>query len=272
MALEDLYYNLASAGSQPCVIICDRGKLFQQFTNSPGTMDTAAYMTNENFDVLLDDYNWNVVDLRDKRYDAVIHLVTAAIGAEKFYTTENNAARSEDLSQARDLDFKVLNAWVGHPHIRIVDNSTGFSQKINRVEEVICQVVGAPRPTRGERKFILSGDSTISSEVAGSAGIKIESFIVEQTYLSTKSDSQFEVRKGISRILHSRDTIMSAVAALTALTLILTLWFDILTIPLQIAVLGKERESFWSARSLEENTWHCSSKLIQTGMSAVSQS
>jgi hypothetical protein len=70
-------------------------------------MDTAAYMTNENFDVLLDDYNWNVVDLRDKRYDAVIHLVTAAIGAEKFYTTENNAARSEDLNQARDLDFKV---------------------------------------------------------------------------------------------------------------------------------------------------------------------
>lgn len=165
-----------------------------------GTMDTAAYMTAENFDVLLDDYNWNVVDLRDKRYDAVIHLVTAAIGAEKFYTTENNAARSEDLSQARDLDFKVLNAWVGHPHIRIVDNSTGFSQKINRVEEVICQVVGAPRPTKGERKFILSGDSTISGEVATSAGIKVETFIVEQTYL-TKTDSQFEVRNVILIIL-----------------------------------------------------------------------
>lgn len=41
------------------------------------------------------------------RYDAIIHLVTAAIGAEKYYTTENNAVRSENLQQARDLDFKV---------------------------------------------------------------------------------------------------------------------------------------------------------------------
>jgi len=134
MALEDLYYNLAAASSQPCVIICDRG-----------TMDTAAYMNDEDFDILLDDHNWNRIDLRDKRYDAVIHMVTAAIGAEKFYTTENNAARTEDMNQARDLEFKVLNAWVGHPHIRIIDNSTGFPEKINRVEEYICQVVGAPR-------------------------------------------------------------------------------------------------------------------------------
>lgn len=34
-------------------------------------------------------------------------MVTAAIGAETFYTTENNAARTENLQQARDLDFKV---------------------------------------------------------------------------------------------------------------------------------------------------------------------
>lgn len=38
----------------------------------------------------------------------MIHLVTAAIGAEKYYTTENNTARTESLEQARDLDFKVL--------------------------------------------------------------------------------------------------------------------------------------------------------------------
>jgi hypothetical protein len=28
---------------------------------------------------------WNVVNLRDRRYDAIIHLVTAADGAEEFY-------------------------------------------------------------------------------------------------------------------------------------------------------------------------------------------
>jgi hypothetical protein len=37
----------------------------------------------------------------------VIHLVTAAIGAEKYYTTENNAARTETKEEARALDIKV---------------------------------------------------------------------------------------------------------------------------------------------------------------------
>jgi hypothetical protein len=59
-----------------------------------------------------------------------VHLVTAAIGAEKYYTTENNAARSETLEEARALDFKILNTWVGHPNIRIIDNSTDFQGKI----------------------------------------------------------------------------------------------------------------------------------------------
>lgn len=48
----------------------------------------------------------------NRRYDAVIHMVTAAIGAERFYTTENNSVRTETPEQARELDIKVLNAWV----------------------------------------------------------------------------------------------------------------------------------------------------------------
>eukprot|EP01125_Pyxidicula_operculata_P022511 TRINITY_DN923_c0_g1_i2.p1 TRINITY_DN923_c0_g1~~TRINITY_DN923_c0_g1_i2.p1 ORF type:complete len:418 (+),score=81.22 TRINITY_DN923_c0_g1_i2:496-1749(+) len=171
IALEDIFYQIAKAGSYPSVIICDRG-----------TMDTKAYMAEKDWEVLLDEFSWNVVDLRDKRYDAVIHMVTAAIGAEKFYTTENNAARSENLNQARDLDFKVLNAWVGHPHIRIIDNSTDFKRKIQRVEEVICQIVGAPRPAQTERKFIVHAE--VPQDIADKVGVKFESFDMEQTYLA----------------------------------------------------------------------------------------
>jgi len=36
------------------------------------------------------------VSLRDKRYDGVIHLVTSADGAEKFYNLAN-IARSESI-------------------------------------------------------------------------------------------------------------------------------------------------------------------------------
>jgi hypothetical protein len=34
---------------------------------------------------------------REARYDAVLHLVTAASGAEAFYSLGNNAARTEVL-------------------------------------------------------------------------------------------------------------------------------------------------------------------------------
>ncbi len=41
----------------------------------------------------------DIVSLREGRYDAVFHLVTAAQGAERFYTLENNEARSETPQQ-----------------------------------------------------------------------------------------------------------------------------------------------------------------------------
>lgn len=31
---------------------------------------------------------WNSVELRDNRYNQIIHMVSAAVGAEDFYTTE----------------------------------------------------------------------------------------------------------------------------------------------------------------------------------------
>lgn len=53
--------------------------------------------------------------------------MTAADGAFEFYTGDNNEARYESADEALDLDKKLINAWVGHPHFSIVDNSTaGF--------------------------------------------------------------------------------------------------------------------------------------------------
>jgi hypothetical protein len=38
----------------------------------------------------------------------VLHLVTAASGAEAFYTNANNTARRETADEARDLDSRIL--------------------------------------------------------------------------------------------------------------------------------------------------------------------
>ena len=42
--------------------------------------------------------------IRDDRYDLVIHLSTAADGAEKFYDLENNKARWETIEHAISVD------------------------------------------------------------------------------------------------------------------------------------------------------------------------
>ena len=84
--------------------------------------------------------DWNEVDLRDNRYDQIIHLITAASGAEKFYSLENNFTRTETLDDARLVDERTAKAWVGHPCIDFIDNSTGFEKKIARTLLVISYI------------------------------------------------------------------------------------------------------------------------------------
>jgi hypothetical protein len=42
--------------------------------------------------------------LSHERYDCVLHLVTAALGAEQYYTKDNNSARRESLAEAIEID------------------------------------------------------------------------------------------------------------------------------------------------------------------------
>ena len=72
-------------------------------------------MSAESFQKLLHENNIDTVTARDSRYDAVFHLVTAADGAETFYTLLNNGARTESTEEARVLDKKTQQVWTGHP-------------------------------------------------------------------------------------------------------------------------------------------------------------
>ena len=98
--MEDTFLELARNAPKPVLIIADRG-----------TMDISAYMEPTVWQALLDELGLSDVKLRDARYDAVIHMVSAAIGAEEFYTTENNNARTEGIELAREIDNKILKAW-----------------------------------------------------------------------------------------------------------------------------------------------------------------
>ena len=40
----------------------------------------------------------------------------------------------ENVEQAILSDNKLINAWTGHPHFRIIDNSTEFEEKLEEDE------------------------------------------------------------------------------------------------------------------------------------------
>jgi hypothetical protein len=103
------------------------------------------------WNMVLIENNWTVPLLRDMRYDQVIHLVTAAVGAEVHYTKANNAARRETPSEAAELDSKVLEAYIGHPRLSIVDNRTDFGQKMDRTLQHMFDLVGIEH---GAKKII----------------------------------------------------------------------------------------------------------------------
>jgi len=179
MALEDTCHAIARSTGRPALILCDRG-----------TMDVSAYLSRDAWTALLDEQNWTTVGLRDKRYEAVIHLVTAADGAESFYTTENNAVRSETPAQARVLDQRVRDSWVGHPHLRVIDNSTDFAGKVQRVVAAVSHVAGVPQPQEIERKFLVR-----SGRAGQEVPVHYEEFDIEQIYLVGQEGCEARVRR-----------------------------------------------------------------------------
>lgn len=58
------------------------------------------------------------VSLRDGRYDGILHLVTAASGAEEHYSLDNNEARSESVEMAVNvcmIDYAISAVDAGLP-------------------------------------------------------------------------------------------------------------------------------------------------------------
>ncbi|MEI6228770.1 MAG: AAA family ATPase [Candidatus Saccharibacteria bacterium] len=169
----------ASEKSDKVVILFDRG-----------VMDVRAYVDSDEFQAILDNMQKTIVGLRDRRYDAVLHMVTAAEGAADFYTLDNNPARLEtNPKDAIEACKKTKNAWVGHPHLRIIDNSTNFEEKIRRVLSEACQVLGVPSPIEKERKFLVSGFKL-------PANLAVQKIDIEQVYLNpARSGVEERVRR-----------------------------------------------------------------------------
>ncbi len=127
---EDIFLAAADGmDAEKLLLVCDRGLL-----------DNRAYMTEEEFFVCLSARGDALADYVS-RYDAVFHLVTAANGAESFYSTANNAARTETPEEARLVDERLLVAWSEHPRLYVFDNRGSFSDKMERLCDTLKSVL-----------------------------------------------------------------------------------------------------------------------------------
>ncbi len=177
---EQLFEQAAKTmNKEKILIVCDRG-----------FMDNKAYMNDEEFDEALASVGGTLSELRDQ-YDAVFHLVTAAKGAEEFYTLENNAARYETVEEARALDDKLIAAWTGHPHFRIIDNSTDFEDKLKRLINEMISFLGEPEPVSMQRKYLIEYPDLEWLE-KNPYSRKVD---IKQTYIKTPLKEEYRIRQ-----------------------------------------------------------------------------
>lgn len=178
---EKIYESAAKKifNKDKILIVCDRG-----------IIDNKAYMQDGEFKYALSELNLNETELRDN-YDAVFHLVSAAKGAEEFYTLSNNKARTETIEEASLLDDKLIASWTGHPHFRIIDNSLGFEEKMKHLITEIASFLGEPEPYEIERKFLIEYPDIKLLEKNNNCR-KVE---IIQTYLKSSKEEEIRIRQ-----------------------------------------------------------------------------
>jgi hypothetical protein len=134
MALEEACAGLAR---EETVLLCHRG-----------TLDPLAYWLRNGWD---EDEFFALTGLSRaghlRRYAGVVHLQTAAAGAEEHYRRLPYARRPETMAQAAELDRLCAHAWSAHPRFAFIGNSgRGWDEKAHRAAAVIHGWLNAAEP------------------------------------------------------------------------------------------------------------------------------
>jgi len=82
-------------------------------------------------------------------------METAAKGAEKYYKwgetrddLGHKVFRREDPEMARKSDDDMQRVWKSHPRHIVVDNSTGFEAKVQRVANAVLSIADEIQPQK----------------------------------------------------------------------------------------------------------------------------
>lgn len=158
----ELIREAETVAGEKKLILCDGGAL-----------DLKAHVDGAKFAELLRLLDVSEVELRDG-YGAVFHFATEA-----------------DDAESAALDLRILSAWTGHPHLRIIDNSTSHRGKIDRLVEEVFSFLGEPEPLEIERKFLIRYPEREWLESLPCCR-RVE---ISQTYLESPHGERFRVRQ-----------------------------------------------------------------------------
>lgn len=152
-----------------------------------GTIDNTAYINKDEFEEVMTRLNHvkSFAELMDK-YDLVINLV----GREDFYTTANNAARSESASEAMKLGDATLKCWLGHKKVKIVLPKDTMEEKTSEVLNTINELLKEKQVKRQE-KYSVDLEKTDLGYIRSNGKM----MQIEQTYLTSEPDVEKRLRK-----------------------------------------------------------------------------
>jgi hypothetical protein len=68
-------------------------------------MDASAYIDVDKWERMKTSNGWNEIEMRDNRYNQIVHMVSAANGAEQFYSTEVRSLKNPTPKCAHGLVF-----------------------------------------------------------------------------------------------------------------------------------------------------------------------
>ncbi|MBI4673451.1 MAG: AAA family ATPase [Chloroflexi bacterium] len=133
IALEDI---CAQAANSDQVLICHRG-----------TLDPLAYWLRSGWDER--EFFAMTQTTRAEhfaRYAAVIHLQTAALGAEPFYLRYPQAHRPETIEQAAATDQLCARAWSQHPcYVLITNDGRDWESRSRAAHETLLDALDFAR-------------------------------------------------------------------------------------------------------------------------------
>lgn len=74
------------------------------------------------------------------------------------------------------LRYSVPQAWVGHPYVDIIDNSTHFDEKVQRVVDAICERFRVPfqnprREGTRKHKFLIDSSKSLVRNISPPAAL-----------------------------------------------------------------------------------------------------